>query len=43
MGEIHDFVCERLVQLLEIGILMLVNGMPSNYTVERVVESVDPV
>lgn len=40
--EIHDFVCERHQELRDIGFLELPNGIPSKYTIERVVESVDP-
>ncbi|WP_455963456.1 ISAs1 family transposase [Bacteroides bouchesdurhonensis] len=41
--EIHDFVCERHDELIEMGFLALSNGIPSKYTIERVVESVNPV
>lgn len=40
--EIHDFVCERHKELREMGFLELSNGIPSKYTIERVVESVNP-
>lgn len=40
--EIHDFVCERHQELRDMGFLELTNGIPSKYTIERVVESVDP-
>lgn len=40
--EIHDFVCERHEGLIETGFLKLANGIPSKYTIERVVESVNP-
>lgn len=40
--EIHDFVCERHQELRAMGYLELSNGIPSKYTIERVVESVDP-
>lgn len=40
--EIHDFVCERHDELCDMGFLELANGIPSKYTIERVVESVDP-
>lgn len=41
--EIHDFVCERHEELVEMGFLSLPNGIPSKYTIERVVETVNPV
>lgn len=40
--EIHDFLCERHEELKDTGFLELANGIPSKYTIERVVESVDP-
>lgn len=41
--EIHDFVCERHEKLREMGFLELRNGIPSKYTIERVVKSVNPI
>lgn len=41
--EIHDFVCERHDELIGMGFLELANGIPSKYTIERVVESVNPI
>lgn len=41
--EIHDFVCERHDELVEMGFLELANGIPSKYTIERVVESINPI